>query len=666
MTSPVEHQSYCRICVAACGITVTVEGDRVTKVRGDATHPVSHGYVCSKGRGIPAWHHSEDRLDHPRVRGVDGGWDDAFDDLAHGLQEIIDADGPDAIGIYIATGMAYDTAGTAISGGWLRSIRSRSLYSAMTVDNAPVMVASELVTGHPSLNPVFSPDIPGLLVLVGHNPVVSHGYGTALPDPVTYLRRFRAGGGTMWVLDPRRTESATLADAHLAIRPGGDVAVLAALARELLIDGADADELAHHCDPDQVDALRAALARFTLERAAVAADVELELLERLLADIRAHPGQLNLIAGTGVQMSGDGILVAWLRWVLLILNGSLDKPDGMHFHDGLMPRGRPANPDAKVRPGPPSRPDMPRVVHQVPMVALVDEIEAGNLRALIVCGGNPIAACPEPERMRAALEQLDVLVVIDVQDAEIAQLATHALPATGQLERSDISMFSQVSVASSVQFTAAVVEPVAERKPVWWILGHLARRLGGDVLGGADPDAMTDGDFLRSMLAASPIDADVVFANGPHGTAVPVDVGWIRESFLRDGCWQIAPPVMLERLAAHEPPGPGLLLAPRREMGWSNSVRYDRHKDDPVVRMHPTDMEAAGVRADQRCVLASAHGSVEVVVVADERVRRGVVSMTHGHDVSPGSLTSRIIDVDPLTAMPRASGVAVTVTAAPN
>jgi anaerobic selenocysteine-containing dehydrogenase len=295
------------------------------------------------------------------------------------------------------------------------------------------------------------------------------------------------------------------------------------------------------------------------------------------------------------------------------------------------------------------------------MVALVDEIEAGHLRALIVCGGNPIGACPEPERVRAALEQLDVLVVIDVQDAEIAELATHALPATGQLERSDISMFSQVSVASSVQFSAAVVEPVADRKPVWWILGHLARRLGGDVLGGADPDAMTDGDFLRSMLATSPIEADVVFANGPHGTAVPVEVGWIRESFLRDGCWQIAPPVMLERLDAHEPPGPGLLLAPRREMGWSNSVRYDRHKDEPVVRMHPTDIEAAGVHPDERCVLASAHGSVEVVIVADERVRRGVVSMTHGRNVSPGSLTSRIIDVDPLTAMPRASGVTVTV-----
>jgi anaerobic selenocysteine-containing dehydrogenase len=186
------------------------------------------------------------------VHGVDVSWDDVLGDLSGALQEIIDRDGPDAIGIYIATGMAYDTAGTAISGGWLRSIRSRSLYSAMTVDNAPVMVASELVTGHASMNPVFSPDIPGLLVLVGHNPVVSHGYGTALPDPVTYLRRFRAGGGTLRVLDPRHTESAASADAHRS------VPVVTSRVAGSRASSRRRRRVAHHCDPDQVDALRAA------------------------------------------------------------------------------------------------------------------------------------------------------------------------------------------------------------------------------------------------------------------------------------------------------------------------------------------------------------------------------------------------------------------------
>ena len=660
----VQRRSFCRICSAACGIVVDVDGERVLKVRGDPTHPVSHGYVCSKGRGLAEWHHASRRLDRPRVRGTAVSWDDALDDVARSLQDVIDAGDPSAVGLYVATGMGFDSAGTVVTASWLRSLRSRSFYSAVTVDNAPAMVATELVTGHPLLNPVWSPDIPGLLVLVGHNPVVSHGYGTAMPDPVTYLRQFRRGGGTLWVLDPRRTESAALADEHVAVRPGGDVSLLAALARGLLEDGADLDELHGHCDNASVNLLRDALAPFTIERASVAADVDTAQIERLLETIRAHPGQLNMFAGTGVMMSADGVLVEWLRWVLMILNGSLDKPDGMHFHDGWAPRVTPVRHDGREHPGPVSRPDLPRVARQMPVLALVDEIEAGNLRALVACGGNPLSACPEPERMRDALRRLEALVVIDVVDSELTEVATHVLPATGQLERADVSSFPQVAMASTVQFTPAVVDPVAERRPVWWILGHLSARMGSDLLG-RHPDVMTDEDYLRDLLASSPLDAEAVFANGPHGTTVPVEVGWVRESFLEGGCWNIAPDVLIDRLRAHEAPRPGLLLTPRREMGWSNSVPYGRSaRDEPVVRMHPADLAEIGVSSGARCSITSAHGTVEVDVIADGGIRRGVVSMTHGRDARPGVLISRLVDVDPLTAMPLASGVPVQVAAA--
>jgi anaerobic selenocysteine-containing dehydrogenase len=266
--------------------------------------------------------------------------------------------------------------------------------------------------------------------------------------------------------------------------------------------------------------------------------------------------------------------------------------------------------------------------------------------------------------MRDALRRLDCLAVIDVVGSELTDLATHVLPATGQLERADASSFPQVSMASTVQFTPAVVAPVADRKPVWWILGHLATRMGSDLLGGRDPDAMDDADFLRGMLSTSPLDADTVFANGAHGTAVPVEVGWIRETFLEDGRWNIAPPVLIERLRAHRAPGHGLLLTPRREMGWSNSARYGRGRHEPVVRMHPADLDAAGMPGGGRCRITSAHGTVEVEVVADDGIRRGVVSMTHGREVRPGTLISRVVDVDPLTAMPLASGVPVEVSAA--
>ncbi len=562
--------------------------------------------------------------------------------------------------------MAYDSAGQIATGIFLGALGSSSFYSAVTVDNAPVLVAAELVTGNATMSPRWDPSGPGLFLLVGTNPVVSHGYGTAMPDPVNYLRDFRRGGGHVWVLDPRRTESAMAADRHLAARPGSDVVVLAALARALLERGADPDELRDYCTPDDVDALRRTLAPFTVARAAAASGIEAADLDALIDDVRAHRGRLAVSCGTGVLMGPDGILVEWLKWVLLIVTGSLDRRGGMRFSRGTLNPLRPPRAPRPPRPGPASRPELPRVVNQIPAVALADEIEAGNVRVLIVTGGNPIGAFPEPDRVRAALRALDALVVVDVVENELTELATHVLPVTGQLERADIHMHAHISVRSAMQSTAAVVAPVAERRPTWWVLGHVAGRLGLDLFGGTDPDTLSDETYLRGILEHSPLDADAVFASGARGFDLPVEYGWVHESMLPDGRWRLAPEVLLERLAAHrEPtPGPGLLLSPGRDMAWSNSVRYGPDELMARLRLHPDDAATAGVRDGDAATVVSEHGTVEVMVVVDERIRAGVVTLVHGRrGHSPGQLISSRADVDALTTMPRASAIPVRIEA---
>ena len=661
-----DRRSYCRICAAACGIVVTVDGERVVKVRGDAEHPVSHGYTCSKGRGLPEWHHGAGRLDHPRMGGLDTAWAPLLDDLAARLHTIVERDGPDAVAMYLATGLAYDAAGQVAASTWMSAKQSSSFYSAATVDNAPVLVAAELVAGNAMLNPVWDPTAPGVLLLVGTNPVVSHGYGTALPDPVRHLREYRGRGGRVWVLDPRRTETAALADEHLAVRPGSDVAVLAALATALLADGIAPDE---PCRADDVHALRTALARFSLSDAAAAAGVDPDDLARLARDLLGARGHLAVMCGTGTTMATDGILVEWLRWVLLILSGSLDRPGGMSFHRGSINRLRPPrSPRRPARPGPASRPELPRMAGQPPAVALTDEIEAGNVRALIVTGGNPLAAFPEPDRLRAALAGLDVLAVVDVATSELSELATHGLPSTGQLERADLSIAELTALRSGLQATAAVVPPCADRRPVWWMFGELGRRTGVDLLGGAAPDDLTDELYLAGILSRSRLDAAAVIAAGPHGVGVPVEHGWVRATMLPDGHWQLAPPALLERLAAHvvTRDAATLVLVPRREMAWSNSVRCAGTGAEAVVRLHPDDGREHGIDDGGVARVTSAHGEVHAPVVWDDHVRPGVVSMTHGRsDASPGRLTSTRIGVDPLTTMPHASGVPVTITPAP-
>jgi anaerobic selenocysteine-containing dehydrogenase len=304
---------------------------------------------------------------------------------------------------------------------------------------------------------------------------------------------------------------------------------------------------------------------------------------------------------------------------------------------------------------------------QLPAVALADEIEAGHVRALLVTGGSPIVAFPEPDRLSLALARLDVLAAIDVAEHELTAMATHVLPATGQLERADVSIAELTAVRSGLQATDAVVPPVGERKPVWWMLGALARRLGLDVLGGAAPDDLTDELFLHGLLTRSPVDATELFTRGPHGIDVPVEHGWVRDTMLPDGHWRIAPPELVTRLGAHREPADPLVLVPRRETSWNNSVQSAGPGTEAIVRLHPDDAVAAGVDGATRVTVRSAHGAVSASLRTDVNVRPGVVSMTHGHAASsPGRLTSAHADVDRLTTMPRASGIPVTLEPAPD
>jgi len=315
-----------------------------------------------------------------------------------------------------------------------------------------------------------------------------------------------------------------------------------------------------------------------------------------------------------------------------------------------------------------SRPELPRVLGQIPAVALVDEIEAGNIRALFITGGNPLTAFPQPARLAAALETLEVLAIVDVTDNRLTEIATHVLPATGQLERADITLAEPTALRSGIQATGPVVEPGADRRSVWWMFAALSRAMGRAVPGGVDPDDLSDADYLRGVLAHSQLAADDVFAAGPRGIDTPVEHGWVHAELLAYGRWSIAPPPLLERLAAYTDPAPArFVLAPRREMAWSNSVAYGAGATGPVVRMNTGAMAASDDTRTGVVALSTDHGSIIAPFVADSTVRDGVISITHGHvDANSGDLTSGDVAVDPLTAMPRVAGLEVDVSAAPD
>ena len=307
-------------------------------------------------------------------------------------------------------GLAYDAGGQIAAGMWMGALGSAAFYSAATVDNAPVLVAAELVAGNAMLNPVWDPSSPGLLLLVGTNPVVSHGYGTTLPDPIRYLREYRGDGGRVWVLDPRRTETAATADEHVAVRPGADVAVLGALVADLLdrpgVTIAD-------CTSVDLDILREAVAPFTMERAAREAGVDVAALQRLAAEVREHHGRLAVFCGTGLTMARDGVVAEWLRWVLLILTESLDRPGGMRFNRGAVNRLRPPRTSTSSRPAPSGPREPARAAPGGQPGARASRSPTRSTPGTSACWSSPAATrsprSPIPTGLRRSLARLDAL-----------------------------------------------------------------------------------------------------------------------------------------------------------------------------------------------------------------------------------------------------------------
>jgi anaerobic selenocysteine-containing dehydrogenase len=329
------------------------------------------------------------------------------------------------------------------------------------------------------------------------------------------------------------------------------------------------------------------------------------------------------------------------------VTGSLDRPQGMWFNPGYLsqthhqtwePR------DGTPAAGPASRPELPGRFGELPCAAIVDEIEAGNIRALIILGGNRLIAWPQPERVTRALASLDVLAVVEVIENEMTALASHVLPAAGQLERADVPTGAEVyALRSFSQCTEAVLAPVAERRPTWWVLAQLGRRLGAKLPGDLNPDTATESAVLHAIYGGNR-DGWQAIRDAPTAIVTPErPYGWVHDS-LPDGRLRLAPKMLVRKMSSTLADGHGLARAA-----------------SPEAILHPDDAAEMGITDGGRAVIRSAHGDVTMTVRIDGRTRRDTVSAPHGFTAAN---TARLIsgdDVDALTGMPVMTGIPVTV-----
>ncbi|MGE4608504.1 MAG: molybdopterin-dependent oxidoreductase [Myxococcota bacterium] len=477
-----EVRSFCRVCEPACGLIAEVVDGELTALRPDREHPVTKGFACHKGLAATQIHHDPDRLDFPMRRNGSGefepvSWDTAISEIGGKLRGIIDRHGPDSVASYIGNPTAFNTLVGPAFGAFFAQLGTRRVFSSGTQDCANKFAGSEAVFGSSTINPIPDVDHTDLLLIFGANPRISHWSFIAIADPMKALKDARKRGAKIVFVNPRQIESAPGVGEVLQIRPDTDVYLLAALLYEIdAVGGFDEAVIRNH--GKHLDELRAFIRRYPAERAALVTGIAAESIRELAGEI-AGSKRASFHMSTGVNMGRQGTIAYWLLHMLSFTTGNLDRTGGNLLSLGFYPNakaGRRAyedgfidSPYGRFRKG-----SLPGNL----MAHYITEVE-NPVRAMLVVAGNPALSIGGGEKLRSALESLELLVTIDLYRNATGQLADYVLPSADMYEREDVNITGLgLQHRPYIQFTERVVAPKFERREEWWIFAKLSQALG--------------------------------------------------------------------------------------------------------------------------------------------------------------------------------------------
>ncbi|MFB7720256.1 molybdopterin-dependent oxidoreductase [Nocardia sp. NPDC056100] len=671
-----EIPTYCRICEPLCGLIATVEDGRLVRLRADKSHPLSKGNACPKGIAFSEIQNDPDRVLYPLRRTGNGfervTWDQALDDIGARLRTIIGAHGRESLGWYFGNPSSFSYSHTLWLVGFQLAAGLRHVYSAGSQDINNRFVASELLYGSLTSVPVPDLDRTDFLLMLGANPVVSHGSAMSMPRIREKLTAITKRGGRVLVVDPRRTETAQLFE-HVGVRPDGDAWLLASLLQVIFAEGLeDADAIRRQSAG--AHELRAAVARFTPEVTAPVTGLEPDAVRALARDL-ARADSAAVYGRTGTCLGRHATLVAFLIDVLALVTGNLDRPGGSVFGRelvavsklnaqlGLIKYGK-----NRSRIG-----DFPDVLGTFPAAIMAKEITTpgpGQLRALFTSAGNPVSSVPNGRELAAAMTQLDLHVSIDLYVNETNRTADYILPATTFLERDDIPLpFTALAPTPYTQYTERVLEPYGEAREEWRIIDAIATRIGVQpfVIGPKAAGGLLS--RLRGLpggRAAHPTPrllVDLAVRTGPYGDLFGLRRGGLSLKMLRrhphglvladsittgvlrevvqhkDNRVHLAPAEILAELrdltAAPADPSYPLRVIGMRELKSHNSWMHNsellmRGDRTQAARINPKDAAVAGISDGSRCRVTSPHGSIEVTAHLTEDMIEGAVAIPHG------------------------------------
>ena len=448
-------KTACTLCAVNCGLEVQTDGGRIVRIRGDKAHPISQGYVCEKSQRLDYYQNGADRLDSPLRRRPDGtyeriDWSTAVREIAEKLAAIRSQHGGESI-FYYGGGSQGNHLGATYADSTLKALGVKFRSNALAQEKTGEAWVQGKMMGSGIHGDFEHCEV---AVFVGKNPWQSHGFARAR----VILREIQKDPArSLIVIDPRRSETAAMADFHLAVRPGTDAWCLAALAAILVQDGLVAQVwVDEHTTgyPQVAEVLR----RISVAAYAGVCGVEEALLRRVAERI-ARAKSISMIEDLGVQMNLHSTLNSYLNRLVWLLTGHYARPGTNNAFVPLLglsqsskdkpsaeSNARSTGRAAPARPGSRSPVTGSRIIMGLmPCNVIPEEILTDHpkrFRAMLIESANPVHSLADSQRMREAIRALELSVVIDVAMTETAREADYVLPASSQFEKAEATFFN--------------------------------------------------------------------------------------------------------------------------------------------------------------------------------------------------------------------------------
>ncbi len=650
------HYRACNLCEAICGLEIQLADGLIQSIRPDKQDPFSQGHICPKAVALEDLQNDPDRLRRPMQRTAEGwveiSWDEAFDLVAERIAELTEKYGDDAVGIYLGNPNVHNYGSLTHASSFFGHIRTKNRYSATSVDQLPHQLAALRMFGHPMNVPVPDIDRCQYFLAMGYNPMASNGSLMTVPNFPGRLKALKKRGGKLVVIDPRRSETAKVADEYHAIRPGQDAALLLAMIHTLFDAGLVAGLPGYVLG---LDDLQQAVSAFTPETVAPACGIAAEDIRRMTAEFAGADAAV-CHARMGCSTQAFGGLCLWAANVLNILTGNLDRAGGSMF----------PQPAVDLVESPVSKPGgfdrwqsrvsgRPEFGGELPAACMIEEMATpgdGQIRAFITAAGNPVLSTPNGAALDRQLDQLEFMVSIDFYINETTRHADVILPPTTTLEHDHYDLiFNSFAVRNVARYNEPLLPKPEDSYHDWEIFENLgaryAARTGRKPRTGPTPEQLMDMGMQAGRYgkaAGHPAALSIArLKELPHG----IDLGPLQPCLpgrlqtpdktvaLNDSLYLDDLPRVAAQLAGANGNPDELLLIGRRHVRSNNSWMHNSHrlvkgKPRDQLLMNPVDLEKRGIDDGAEVQVASRTGKIHIVVSACEEMAPGVVSIPHG------------------------------------